>query len=140
MPRFHLERPENNTGRRSRVERASSIASSRRGPLDFVERDPYRRVGDNYATRKGRAAHADFNKQVENKPGWEPQPKLNRPDRSPLRPDAGTPQRNPDERYYLELKPNTPSGRTAAARAVKRYQGLTDNKVRAVFYDPKKIK
>ncbi|MDB5461251.1 MAG: hypothetical protein JWO72_2992 [Caulobacteraceae bacterium] len=47
---------------------------------------------------------------------------------------------NPGKRYYLELKPDTPSGRAAAARAVKRYQGLTDDKVRGVFYDPKKIK
>jgi hypothetical protein len=47
---------------------------------------------------------------------------------------------NPGKRYDLELKPNTPGGRAAAARAVKRYQRRTDNKERAVFYDPKKIK
>jgi len=35
-----------------------------------------------------------------------------------------------------EAKPNTPSGRRAAARAVKKYEG-TDVKTRPIFYDPK---
>lgn len=37
----------------------------------------------------------------------------------------------------MELKPNTPSGRRAAARAVRRYEEDTKNKTRAIFYDPK---
>jgi len=121
----------------------TALPALKEAPLDFVERDPYRRVGDNWATRKGRAAHAEFKAKVKSKDGWDPDPPLKRTGQHPLRPDAGTPPRNPedpDERYYLELKPNTPSGRAAAARAVKRYQGLTKNKVRAVFYDPKKVK
>jgi hypothetical protein len=36
----------------------------------------------------------------------------------------------------MELKPNTPSGRAAAARAVKKYEP-TDVKTRPIFYDPK---
>lgn len=36
----------------------------------------------------------------------------------------------------MELKPNTPSGRAAAARAMKKYEG-TDVKTRPIFYDPK---
>jgi hypothetical protein len=112
-------------------------------PLDLPERDPYRRVGDNWSTRKGMKAHADNQAKVASKPGWDPKPTLERPGKRPLRPDAATPARNPEEpdkRYYLELKPNTPSGRAAAARAVKRYKEVTKNKVRAIYYDPKKIK
>jgi hypothetical protein len=36
----------------------------------------------------------------------------------------------------MELKPNTPSGRRAAERAVKKYEG-TGVKTRPIFYDPK---
>jgi hypothetical protein len=36
----------------------------------------------------------------------------------------------------MELKPNTPSGRAAAARAVKKYVA-TKVKTRPIFYDPK---
>ncbi|HEX3887381.1 MAG TPA: hypothetical protein VHW05_07775 [Phenylobacterium sp.] len=74
------------------------------------------------------------------KPGWEYEPDVPRPGAKPLKPDVGTPQRTPedlDKRYYLELKPNTPSGRAAAARAVKKYMDATEQKVRAIFYDPK---
>jgi hypothetical protein len=123
-----------------------ALPAIERASLDFVEREPYLRVGDNWATRIGRRAHAALKQQVESKEGWEPEPKLNRPGKAPLRPDAGTPKRNPahptnpGKRYYLELKPNTPSGRAAAARAVKRYKTVTEDKVRPVYYDPKDFK
>lgn len=108
--------------------------------LDFIKQDPYLRVGDNWATRVGRRAHDWLEEQLDAKEGWEYEPRLERPGKRPLKPDAGTPQRNPlkpEERYYLELKPNTPSGRAAAARAVKRYKGVTDQEVRPIYYDPK---
>jgi hypothetical protein len=60
-----------------------------------------------------------------------------------MRPDAGTPARNPedpDERYYVELKPDTPSGRARGASAIKRYKAASGNRGRVVYYDPKKIK
>jgi hypothetical protein len=120
-----------------------ALPAIERAPLDFVEREPYLRVGDNWATRLGRRAHAAFKQQIESKAGWESEPKLERPGKRPLRPDAGTPKRdpgNPDKRHYLELKPNTPSGRAAAARAVKRYKTVTGDKVRPVYYDPKDFK
>jgi hypothetical protein len=121
----------------------AALPAIERAPLDFVEREPYLRVGDNWATRLGRRAHAAFKEQVKNKDGWDPDPPLERPGKRPLRPDAGTPKRNPgddDERYYLELKPNTKSGRAAAARAVKRYQSVSGRKARPVYYNPKDIK
>lgn len=37
----------------------------------------------------------------------------------------------------MELKPNTPSGRRAAAKAVARYTLETGNKTRPIYYDPK---
>ncbi len=36
----------------------------------------------------------------------------------------------------MELKPNTPTGRAAAARAVKKYE-TTGVKTRQIYYDPK---
>lgn len=112
-------------------------------PLDLPERDPYRRVGDNWATRKGRRAHAAFKAKVQAKDGWDPEPAVKRPGQRPLRPDAGTPVRNPEdpnERYYVELKPDTPSGRARGASAIKRYKAASGNRGRVVYYDPKKIK
>jgi hypothetical protein len=109
-------------------------------PLDFAESAPYLRVGDNWATRAGRRAHSWLEDTLDAKDGWDYEPDLERPGQRPLKPDAGTPRRNPlkpKKRYYLELKPNTPSGRAAAARAVKRYQGATDQKIRPIYYDPK---
>lgn len=107
--------------------------------LDFVEREPFRRVGDNWATRAGRRAHQALRERLDQKPGWEYEPRIKRPGERPLKPDGGTPPRNPlkpEERNYVELKPNTPSGRTAAERAVKRYLEASDRRVRKIFYDP----
>lgn len=56
------------------------------------------------------------------------------------RPDVAAPARNPEEpdaRYQMELKPDTPTGRRAAKRVVKRYEQQTGNKTRPVYYDPK---
>jgi hypothetical protein len=111
--------------------------------LDLHERDPYRRVGDNWATRKGRQAHAKFKAKVQAKDGWASEPAVERPGQRPLRPDAGAPARNPEKpniRRYVELKPDTPSGRARGASAAKRYYDASGNKTRVVYYDPKKIK
>lgn len=107
---------------------------------NFVERDPYLRVGDNWATRAGRRAHAALRERVAQKPGWEYEPKLAREGQRPLKPDMGTPKRNPqfpDKRKYIELKPDSPSGRAAGARALKRYQEVTEDPVRLLFYSLK---
>ena len=112
-----------------------------RGPLQFLAREPYRRVGDNWATRAGRRAHQQLKERLESKGGgWEYEPKVPRVGQKPLKPDGGTPQRNPadpTERFYLELKPNTPTGRAAGARAVKRYRDASEQKARTIYYDPK---
>ena len=104
---------------------------------NFVERDPYPRVGDNWATRAGRRAHAALKERLAQKPGWEYEPKLPREGQRPLKPDMGTPKRNPidpDRRKYIELKPDSPSGRAAGARALERYRDATQDPVRLLFY------
>ena len=115
-------------------------AAVARPPLQLVKPDPYLRVGDNWATRAGRRAHAALREQVAQKPGWEYEPKLARPGQRPLKPDLGTPQRdpvNPARRKYIELKPDSPSGRAAGARALQRYQNATKDPVRLLFYNLK---
>lgn len=112
-----------------------------RAPLQLLERDPYLRVGDNWATRAGRRAHEAMKQRVAQKPNWDPAPKAHTTDGRLLRPDFGTPPRvrkpgADPEPFHLELKPNTPSGRAAAARALKKYE-VTNKKTRAIFYDPK---
>ncbi len=118
----------------------SALPEIEQAPFQFVKRDPYPRVGDNWATRAGRRAHRRYEDTVERKPDWDYEPKVEREVGRPLKPDIGTPQRNPaypKKRYYLELKPNTPTGRAAGARAVKKYFDATGQKVRAIYYNPK---
>lgn len=111
-------------------------------PHILVAREPYLRVGDNWATRAGRRAHNALKARLEQKAsGWRYEPDI--PTKYGLRkPDVGAPVRKPSEdnplrRYLLELKPDTPTGRIAARRAVKRYERETENKTRAIFYNPK---
>jgi hypothetical protein len=109
-------------------------------PFQFLERDPYLRVGDHWATRAGRRAHEWLKERLAGKEGWEYEPKVHKDGRL-FRPDGGTPQldpADPDDRFYIELKPNTPTGRAAGARAVKKYYDATDGRpTRAIYYDPK---
>lgn len=116
-------------------------AAIQRAPLLLERADPYLRVGDNWATRAGRRAHAALRERVAQKPGWKPEPTVKLNDGRILRPDVRTPPRvraegRKPEPFQMELKPNTPSGRAAAARAMKKYEG-TDVKTRPIFYDPK---
>ena len=111
----------------------------KRAPLNLVEREPYKRVGDNWATRAGRRAHKAHQAKVELKDGWDYEPRIPTKDGRILRPDTGTPLRSdkPLDRYFLELKPDTPTGRIAGARAAKRYQDATKRPTRVIYYNPK---
>lgn len=116
-------------------------AVAQRAPLVLQRADPYLRVGDNWATRAGRRAHAALKERVALKPGWDPEPSAPLKDGRILRPDVRTPSRvrtqgKEPEPFQMELKPNTPSGRAAAARAVRKYEP-TGVKTRPIFYDPK---
>lgn len=110
----------------------------RKVPLVLKERMPYLRVGDNWATRAGRRAHKTYGARANAKPGWDAEQGI-KTENGLRRPDIRAPARKPDpkKRFQMELKPNTPSGRRAAARAVRRYEEDTGNKTRAIFYDPK---
>lgn len=129
------------------VEAAAALAAGfapkviSRGPLVLTKRDPYPRVGDNWATRAGRRADKHYKDMARAKEGWKPEPRIVGPDGKLLKPDLGTPPRTPDPnvRNYIEVKPNTPSGRAAAARQVKKYEEATGRKVRPLFYDPKRF-
>ncbi|WP_337189254.1 hypothetical protein [Phenylobacterium sp.] len=119
-------------------------AVARAPPLRFVQREPYLRVGDNWATRTGRKAHAALRERVAQKPGWDPNPHVTLPDGRVLKPDVRTPARvrasgQEPKPFQMELKPDTVSGRRAAARAVKKYKD-TEVKTRPIYYDPKSIK
>jgi hypothetical protein len=112
-----------------------------RGPLVLTERMPYLRVGDNWATRMGRRADKFYKDMARAKPGWQAEPRVVGPNGSTLKPDLGAPPRTPapDVRKYIEVKPNSPSGKAAAARQIKKYEEAILQKVRALFYDPKKF-
>jgi hypothetical protein len=118
----------------------SALPEAEQAALQFVERDPYLRVGDNWATRAGRRAHAALKERLAQKPGWEYEPKLPREGQRPLKPDMGTPKRDPidpTKRKYIEYKPDSPSGRAAGARALQKYRDVTRDPVRLLFYNLK---
>ena len=114
---------------------------ARQAPLVLERADPYLRVGDNWATRAGRRAHAALKERVAQKPGWKSEPKVELEDGRILRPDVRTPPRvrAPGEEpqpFQMELKPNTPAGRAAGGRALKKYEA-TGVKTRVIYYNPK---
>lgn len=112
-----------------------------RGPLVLTERMPHLRVGHNWATRAGQRADKFYKDLARAKEGWAPEPRVPGPNGTILKPDVGAPRRTPDPavRKYIEVKPDTPSGRAAAARQVRKYKEATGQKVRALFYDPKRF-
>lgn len=117
---------------------ARSAAAGAAEPLVLTERMPHLRVGDNWATRIGRRAHADLKARVRQKDGWTAEGRV-KTENGYVQPDVQGPSRvgQPRSPYQMELKPNTPSGRQAAARAVRRYEAETGKKAREIYYDPK---
>lgn len=118
--------------------------AAKAAPIAFKDLERIGWKGDFWATRKGRLAHRMFKDKVDAKAGqgWRSNPAVPSDGRV-LRPDAGTPVRDPaapDRRYYLELKPDTPTGRAAGIRALRKYGQASQNKTRIVYYDPKAIR
>jgi hypothetical protein len=107
------------------------------GPLVLTKRMPPLR-GETWATKAGKKAHAEMKARVREKPGWEAE-RYTKTDGDLVRPDITAPIRNRsktvEDRFLMELKPDTPYGRKAAARAVRDYAKKTDKKVRAIFYE-----
>ncbi len=106
-----------------------------RAPFVLPEPPPPARGGHNLRTRVGQERHQALREQVRLKDGWDSEPTLMTKN-GIRRPDVLAPERSSGKRFQMELKPDTPSGRAAAARAVKRYFRDTKNKTRAIFYDP----
>ena len=118
-----------------------AVAITRAGPLNLTRPGISQIKGENIYARAGRRAHDALKERVKAKEadGWQYEPGI---EGSTLKPDVGMPRRNllePESRNYLELKPNTPSGRQAAARQIRKYQDAFKDgqKVRGIFYDPK---
>jgi hypothetical protein len=89
------------------------------------------RGGESSAAARGRQAHNDLAARVELKPGWLSEPRLKGLDGNFYKPDVVTPNK-----YILELKPNTPSGRAAGARQIQRYAQQLGMRGRVIYYEP----
>ena len=116
-------------------------AAAGRGPLVLTAKEPYLRVGDNWATRAGRRAHNELAEKVTAKPGWASDPVIPLKSGSVGRPDVAAPTRSSStgeelKEFFLELKPNTVSGIRAGKKALEKYADDM-RKIRIIYYDPK---
>ena len=82
------------------------------------------------AIERGRQAHRELAEKVRDK-GWETEPSLRGSDGRIHRPDVVTPNGR-----FVELKPNTPSGRASGRRQAQRYRDELHMEGRVVYYDP----
>lgn len=90
------------------------------------------RGGESAAARGGRAAHAKLAEKVNAKGGgWKSEPSLVGADGKVYKPDVVTPNGN-----FMELKPNTPSGRARGASQARNYEEQLGMKGRIIYYDP----
>lgn len=115
---------------------AREIASNPPGqPLQLPGRAPLLKKGDTYYARNGRREDMAFRAKVEAKPGWKSQPRVKTEEGLRI-PDARAPVRTGKSVKYVELKPDTPSGRRAGEKAIEKYKDL--GKTRVVYYRPPK--
>ncbi|MRG91985.1 hypothetical protein [Polyangium spumosum] len=92
-----------------------------------------KRGGETPAAARGREAHEEFKKKVEKKKGegWRANKRIKGQDGKYVVPDAITPKGHP-----IELKPNTPTGKEAGKRQMKKYEAATGKKGRVIYYEP----
>ena len=84
------------------------------------------------AIERGKQAHKELEERVNTKGGdWKSEPSKPGKDGRLHRPDVVT----PGERF-IELKPNTPSGRASGRRQARRYEEQLGMKGRVIYYDP----
>ena len=69
--------------------------------------------------------------KVKQKPGWQSEKTILGNDGKRLRPDAIDPQGRP-----IELKPNSPTGRSRGEKQLKKYEEALGKKGRVVYYEP----
>jgi hypothetical protein len=90
------------------------------------------RGGESAEAAYGRQVHEAFKTRIGSKPGWQSEPRLVDPKTGKtVIPDAVTPSGRP-----VELKPNTPSGRSSGKTQLKKYERATGKKGRVIYYDP----
>ncbi len=82
------------------------------------------------AIERGREAHRELAEKARAK-GWESEPSLRGSDGRIHRPDVVTPSGR-----FVELKPNTPSGRASGRRQAQRYRNELDMEGRVIYYNP----
>ena len=92
-----------------------------------------KRGGESDAAAYGRQKHQELADRVEQKPGWQSEPRMRGRDGKIYKPDVVTPRG-----YILELKPNTPSGRRSGARQIRNYQKQLGLRGRVIYYNPPK--
>ncbi len=83
------------------------------------------------AIQRGKQAHRDLAARVRGKRGWQSEPTLRGADGKLHKPDVITPSGR-----FLELKPNTPSGRAAGRRQAARYREQLGMEGRVIYYTP----
>jgi hypothetical protein len=87
------------------------------------------------AVTEGRIQHRQLTKRVKakalTKPGWRANEtvKTNGPN---IRPDAQTPLK-----WFIELKPDSPSGRKKGVKQKAKYEQLTNRRTRVIYYKPR---
>lgn len=117
---------------------AREIVSNTPGqPLQLPGRASLLKKGDTYYARYGRRQDKVLAEKLEAKEGGQSQPREVRNGKT-LIPDAKLPVRPGKIEKFLEQKPDSPSGRRAAAQALEKYKDL--GKVRIIYYrrDPPK--
>ena len=102
-------------------------------PLQLRGREPLLNRGDTYYARYGRQQDRALRDKVDAKEGWKSQPRVKGPEGLRI-PDARAPARSSPRAKFLELKPDTPSGRRAGQKALEKYKDL--GKTRIVYYRP----
>lgn len=89
--------------------------------------------GNNSAAVRGKEAHKDLQKKVKGKEkqGWQSEPSLKGKDGKIYKPDVVTPSGK-----ILELKPNTPRGRSRGKSQLKKYKEQLGMDGKVIYYDP----
>ena len=80
---------------------------------------------------RGNEAHAELAAKVKAKPGWQSEPVLRGADGKLHKPDVVTPSGR-----FLELKPDTSSGRATGAAQANRYREQLGMEGRVIYYTP----
>ena len=83
------------------------------------------------AIDRSNQAHKELAEKVSKKPGWQFEPVLRGTDGKLHKPDVIT-----SSGRFIELKPNTPSGRATGARQAQRCREQLGMEGRAIYYDP----